>query len=177
MPETVKIPLTQGKTAIVNFEDYENIPVLKKKWFAKIDEKSGKYYALRYESKDKFGKRPVLYMHRVVVNAKETEDVDHWNHDTLDNRKNNLRRCSHAQNTKFKQKRKSTATSAFKGVRFRTDNGQKPWQSRISCDGKSYFLGHFKTEIEAAHAYDAAAKMFGDFALLNFPEAGAGEKN
>ena len=87
--------------------------------------------------------------------------VDHINHDTLDNRRSNLRICTHKQNLANRKKHK-LATSKYKGVR--RINRKTPWEAEIS--GK--YIGVFKTEKEAALAYNTKAKeLFDQYAYLN----------
>lgn len=93
--------------------------------------------------------------------------VDHINRDGLDNRRANLRPCTHSQNhgNAAKQRRKS-ATSRYKGVCWHRSRGW--WQATITVNGIGRYLGHYATEAAAAAAYNAAAREgFGDFALLN----------
>jgi len=111
-------------------------------------------------------------MHRLIAGAQPGEDVDHFNHNTLDNRQENLIRCTHKENTQRKQKRMLGASSPYKGVRrlnHRYPN--RPWQARICKDGVSQYLGNYATELEAARTYDAkAVELFGSRAVLNFPD-------
>jgi hypothetical protein len=92
--------------------------------------------------------------------------IDHRNCDGLDNRRSNLRFATHAQNTLNRRKKKN-AVSQFRGVWFYKGK----WGSQISSQGKRMFLGRFDNEIDAAKAYDEAARKYhGEFARLNFPE-------
>ena len=110
--------------------------------------------------------KPVL-MHRFIVNPREGYVVDHINGNKHDNRRGNLRECTHGENRQ--NSRKSRGTSRFKGVFWNTRRGK--WGAAISCEGKMIHLGSFTDEIEAAQAYDrAAVKYFGAFACLNFPQ-------
>ena len=93
--------------------------------------------------------------------------VDHINHDTLDNRRCNLRIC----NTKQNNANRRRLRPGYKGVEYSPKLSK--WRARIRANGKLIQLGCFTFAEDAARAYDcAAAYFFGDFAHLNFPRAG-----
>lgn len=153
-----RIPLTMGRFAIVDAEDY---PALAEyEWFAKS---AGSHvYAAR---KDK-GK--VLKMHREILNAPSHLLVDHIDHSGLNNRRANLRLATCAQNSR-NQKKTAMATSKYKGVCW--SRRYRKWAAQITADRKNYHLGYFNSETDAAHAYDKAAKkLHRAFAVLNFPD-------
>jgi len=160
--ETAKrIDLTQDYYTIVDEEDYERL-VAMGKWYA-LKKKHHVYAVRSVRLKEK---RPLFIMHRVIMEAKDGQIVDHINRDGLDNRKANLRICSHAENIR-NQIGHSMSFSKFKGV-VRHKNA---WQSQIGFAGKYIYLGRFENEVDAAKAYDEAAKdLHGEFARLNFPE-------
>jgi hypothetical protein len=108
------------------------------------------------------------YLHRAIMNCPKSMVVDHINGNTLDNRKSNLRICSKKENQYNQKKHKGNRHSKFKGVTFRKELKQKPWEAFIYKDYKSKRLGYFATEQEAALAYNKAAnKAYGEFAKLN----------
>ncbi len=154
------IPLSQGKVAIVDAEDY---PWLNKRnWYANRAKRT--YYA-RGTIKGKHAP-----MHRQILNAPPHLVVDHINRNGLDNRKSNLRLCTHFQNQRNRRPGRN-GSSKYKGVRW--SKRDKKFRAGITCNRKSYHLGMFESEIDAAKAYDnAAKKVFGEFAYLNFPEDG-----
>lgn len=100
--------------------------------------------------------------------------IDHIDGNPANNRLDNLRLATPAQNAHNSRKRtsKRASSSPFKGVFLasKTFPG-RPWRAVITQDGESIFLGFFATEVEAAQAYDAKAKeLRGEFARLNFPD-------
>ena len=109
-------------------------------------------------------------MHRIVLGLSDPSvHGDHRNHDRLDNRRENLRSCSHGDNMMNQQPR-GTGFSIYKGVTrvLPHVHRTKPWQASISARGKRHHLGYFYFERDAVLAYNAAAKeLHGDFACLN----------
>jgi len=109
-------------------------------------------------------------MHREVIHPPDHLFVDHINHNGLDNRKANIRPATHSQNN-FNRiiSTRGDLSSKYKGVAW--NKSKKKWQARIGIYGKRKHIGHFKDEIQAAKAYDKAAKKYhGEFASLNFPD-------
>jgi hypothetical protein len=157
-----RIPLTQGKYAIVDPEEYESLSRFK--WFAVKYRCS--FYAVRTESlKNPRHRRFNVKMHRQIMNLPEGNLVDHINHNGLDNRRTNLRIVSLEQNNWNTRKQAGKCTSQYKGVSKR--NGK--WRVHLTHKRKRYFLGCFDDEETAARAYDAKAKeVFGEYACLNF---------
>ena len=153
-----EIPLSRGLVALVDDEDFERLS--KFKWYA------SPAYAVR-NGKDADGKAMQIRMHREILNAKPDQEVDHVNRNGFDNRRENLRLCSHAENVRNRSSYKNNS-SGFKGVSFHKGTGK--WQARIRIDERLQHLGVHATAEEAARAYDAAAiEIHGKFASLNFP--------
>jgi len=160
-----RIPLTQGKYAIVDPEDYERLS--KHKWHA--NKGGATFYAVRWAPRKRQKKLTVIYMHRQVLNYPDSDFIDHINHNGRDNRKANLRPATRAQNNYNRKKYDNNSYSKYKGVSFKQKN--QIWTAQIGLNNKMLFLGYFKKEIDAAKAYDAAARKFHkEFAVLNFPQ-------
>lgn len=104
------------------------------------------------------------YLHREITNAPSDKVVDHINGDPSDNRRENLRVCTQAENLRNKKKPISGRKSKYKGVKPRLGK----FEASIG-KGESYrYIGTYETEIEAAVAYNVkAAELFGEFARLN----------
>jgi len=160
-----RIPLTQGKFAIVDPDDYETLN--KYKWH--VTKNANTFYAKRNPRVGRKGKAPPIYMHRQIINVPAGFVIDHINYNGLDNRKANLRLATRAQNNRHTRRTKKTGSSKYKGVSWY--NREKRWVVKITTDGITIPIGYFKDEIEAAKAYDRDAKKYhGEFAALNFPD-------
>ena len=160
------IPLTQGKFAIVDNEDY--IYLSKLKWH--IQKVKGLIYAKNcvYLGGGRNNQRSEnTFMHRLIMGASKGQQIDHINGNGLDNRKCNLRFCTQMGNNRNARCR-TPKSSKFKGVCVQ-NRIKKPWQASITVDYKQRWLGSYATQEEAAKAYDAAArKYYGEFACPNF---------
>ena len=159
-----RIPLTQGKYAIVDPDDYWHLS--KHKWYAA--KMNGCFYAVRgIVTKD--GKRRHLPIHRCIIKVPDNMFVDHINHNGLDNRKANLRPATHQQNVWNRKLVRKGSKSRYIGLQW--DKRSKKWQVNMRIDRQLRGFGSYTSEIEAAKAYDRAAKKHrGEFAVLNFPE-------
>ncbi len=156
-----KIKLTQGKYALVDDEDYEFLNQWK--WIA--DKGYNTYYATRREQVD--NKSVHIKMHRLIMDTKSGEMVDHINRNGLDNRKENLRNCNKQQN-RMNSIGNKNSSSIYKGITFRKSHNK--WEARIQINNKLIYLGLYSNKKSAAKMYDYMAdKHFKDFAVLNFP--------
>lgn len=109
-----------------------------------------------------------ITLHRFLVTSPPEYDIDHISGDKMDNRRKNLRICSHQKNM-FNQKLRSTNSSGYTGVSFSKSAGK--FEAYIHYCGKKINLGLFATAKEGAIARDKAAlQYFGEFAKLNFPQ-------
>ena len=149
------IPLSKGKHTIVDAEDYEWL--MQWKWMY-----STTGYAIRHMTVN--GKTKTIRMHRQILDVPIGLFADHINGNRTDNRRMNLRVCTHAENQH--NYRSYKGSSIYKGVAWDTD--REKWRALIKVNRKSFFLGRYATQEDAARAYNAAAlKYFGEFAQLN----------
>lgn len=144
-----KIKLTQGKYALVDDDDYEEAS--KHKW------------SFSHGYAKRSGPRPQslkIYMHRVIMEAKTGQMVDHINGNGLDNRKSNLRFCNKSTNGMNRGKNKNN-TSGYKGVSLCNDQKRrKKWMARICINRVWKQLGRFYTPQEASLAYQEASNKY-----------------
>lgn len=112
------------------------------------------------------GKYTLLRLHRLITDAPKGMCIDHINHNTLDNRKTNLRICTNAENQRNSRKHFDGITSKYKGVSWKKH--AKKFVAKIRYCGKDKHLGYFDNELDAAIAYNnAAIKYYGEYAKLN----------
>ena len=155
------IPLTKGKVAIVDDDMFEELSQYK--WYC-----DSYGYAVRTVS-SRPGKPKTIWMHRVICGTPAGMETDHINEKKLDNRRENLRRCTSAENRR-NIKKPTNNTSGYKGVNWLKRN--RKWRAEIKVNGKKKHLGCFDDLLAAAHAYDQAAReRFGIFAKTNFEAA------
>lgn len=114
-------------------------------------------------------------MHRFILEVEvpyPAVEVDHKNHNGLDNRKRNLRRATKAQNQYGRLKNTSKKSSRYKGVFYNpSPRGRKLWRVKIRFNGSLKSFGRYAREEEAARVYDEKAKeLFGARAKINFEE-------
>jgi hypothetical protein len=163
----ITLKLTQGKTAIIDESD-EALCVFT--WCA--HRMGNRYYAHR-NCPEKHGK--LISMHRTILECMLSrallpgEEVDHIDHDGLNNSRSNLRLVSRSQNNANQRKRRN-CSSRFKGVCWNKQH--KKWKVEIAFEYRHMYVGCFDDEVDAARAYDRSAKkIFTTFCNLNFPEA------
>ena len=165
------INLTQGYKAQVDEDMFECLN--QNKWFAVVSGRTHNHvYACRKV------KRKRRWLSHVVMGVsseflkKNGLVVDYINHDTLDNRRCNLRLATKSQdqmNTiglKKRVNKRQTPTSSFKGVSWSTRYGL--WKASIHVDNKEIYLGRYVDEREAARMYNCATLFYyKEYATLN----------
>lgn len=161
-----EIQLTQDKVALVDNADFELASRFK--WYLL---KAGRlHYAIccMYMGMiDGKGKTVSMTLHRLIMRPQQGMEVDHRDHDGLNCQRSNMRVCTHSQNIANERKCERPRTSQYKGVYWNME--RKKWRTEIRINGTKQWLGYFTSEIEAAKAYDIAAKEhFGEFSCTNF---------
>lgn len=131
------VQLTRGKVALVNDQDF--LRVSERSWNAQPLGKT--WYAQ--------DGRERVRMHRLIMGAKPGEIVDHINGNGLDNRRSNLRICTHRQNIINRRGANSNSKSGVRGVYW--CKRAKRWAADVSF-GKSRMSRVFKNKTAAARA-------------------------
>ena len=139
------------------FFDIEDLPIIQSRTNWYVDKggylTSSYYYA---------GIRRIVRFHRIVMHAGPDQYVDHKNRKRYDNRKNNLRCCSYAENNRNRGLR-STNQSGITGVSF--DKRRNKWTASITFNNKKLFIGRFESKEAAISArLKKEIDLFGDFA-------------
>lgn len=137
-----EINLSRGLTSKVDEGDVEFLS--RWRWHAK-DRGDGKFYAVRKVTVG--GRRVTVPMARMVAGVAEGE-IDHINGDTLDNRRENLRACSHKQNM-LNRRARHGGGSQFRGVSWYRPSGM--WVAHFRRE----YVGYYLDEFDAAQAYNA----------------------
>lgn len=108
-----------------------------------------------------------LTMQELILGKDSSREIDHIDHNQLNNQRNNLRYATRSQNTANRRRFKNN-TSGYIGVAYHTRLDK--YQAYVSKDKQIHFVGTFNTAIEAAKARDEKAKeLHGEFSSLNFP--------
>lgn len=161
------IPLTQGKVAIVDAEDFERVS--RHSWhYHAANRTNTKWYArARIDGN-------MVLLHRFILGVPPDKVTDHRNRDGLDCRRQNIRICTRSQNACNVAARRTNKTG-FKGVQMVKD-GRYVVMLRVKDPlaprgQRDYYGGIFETAEAAARAHDAlAAQYHREFASLNFPD-------
>lgn len=159
-----EIHLTNGGVTLVDLEDFEKLSL--HGWYKAWNRPTRSYYAIRSVWIPEEKKVTTVRMHREILGLKrfDKRQGDHENHDTLDNRRFNLRLATNSQNTR-NQHRRADNTSGYKGVHLHSQSGK--WRAVIMSNGDSKSLGLFHTREQAYEAYCAAAgRIHREFAML-----------
>lgn len=148
-PGTIEIQLTQGQITIIDAQDWD----LVKNYRWCLSSKRHLKYAITPQN---------IKMHRLILTVPMGKFVDHIDHNPLNNRRNNLRECTNAENNRNSRIRNDN-TSGFKGVYY--DKTKQRFRAIIKINDKQIHVGYFRTPEEASKSYkQAAIKYHGEFA-------------
>lgn len=142
--------VSTGETFTFDAEDFERI-------------RDTTWY--RCNSGNYIGDRSGYCIHRRIMNAPVGYEVDHINHDPLDNRKSNLRICTHREN-QYNQPLQRNNTSGASGVSYYPP--RRKYRARIKYDQQEIHLGYFTSFLEAVQARNEAMRcLFGEYGVYN----------
>lgn len=153
-----RIKLTQSKFALIDKKDFNRIKNYK--WCVCHLERRQCYAVSRINGK-------VIPMHRFLLNLTNPKiQSDHKDGNGLNNQRYNIRIATNQQNSMNQRLQLRPKSSKYKGVTW--DKNRNKWMTKIKFNQKGIHLGRFKTQEEAALAYNKKAKeLFGKFANLN----------
>jgi hypothetical protein len=155
------LPASKGYFFIVDAGRYEEL--MGHRWYAHLEERSGKVYAVRHQQMVGGKRPPQVALHRHVLPPPPNKTVDHKNGNSLDNRQSNLRPATMLQ--QIQNRRKHKRGLKYKGVY------SSRYKAGITYYGRGLCLGTYSAMENAALAYDCAARiLFSEFANLNFPD-------
>ena len=137
-----EIPLSMGKVALVDTEDYELLSSMP--WHYTKSTNTG------YARNTGIGKES-LYMHNFLMKTPKGMQTDHIDGNGLNNRKANLKIVTYSENQQKAQLRVDNK-SGIKGISFHKK--QKVWMAHKKINNKNNFLGSFKDKNDAINAYN-----------------------
>jgi hypothetical protein len=153
-----QIPLSQGKFALVDDDDYSNL--IQYNWYYIKDCRTG--YAVRHNENNH---DLLIRMHGQIIRAPKGKMVDHIDGNGCNNQKYNLRVCTRLENAKNRIKSNNNS-SGYTGVRWM--KSCRKWVARITVDCRLIYLGIFPDINDAIDAYTTAAiKYHGKFNSLH----------
>lgn len=136
--------------------DIEDLPIIKSRIWG-IDKDGYLVHSYFY-----FGQLRFVRFHRLIMDVKPAQIVDHINRNRADNRKNNLRVCERTENDRNRGLY-ATNTSGITGIHY--DKKRNKWVASITYNCKRLFIGRFDFKEEAVKArLIKEVKLFKDFA-------------
>lgn len=172
--DTVKILIVNKKgeifESLIDLEDFEKVNSYTGSFCATWAENTNGFYAIMTIYYGKINgkyKNNTIRLHRIVMNCTDSKSfIDHINHNTLDNRKANLRLTSNNKNSKNRKGKNTNNKSGYRNVTWLKNENK--WMVQLQINGKNTRLATFDDVDEAGKfAEDARKKYYGEFAGLN----------
>ena len=154
-----------GETYEVLYDECDRELIESRTWFICMGHTGNPYVAGEFRQED--GKFKQMKLHKVIMNPPKGKEVDHISHNTLDNRRENLRICTRAENQRNRRRLVKGKYSDYRGVSQKTIHGTTYWTAQVCVNGKK-IQRYLKTEFEAPIMYNKLAlEHFKEFAILN----------
>jgi len=151
--------------SIIDTEDLKKVLSNKGKWYAKYDSHIKGFYAVCsiYNRTPKHGKNTTMRLSKFLVNCPHNKSIDHINHNTLDDRKSNLRVIDATLNSMNRKSKNSNNKSGYRNVCLIKNK----WVVQLQINKKNTILGRFDYgELDEAgqFAETMRQKYYGDYA-------------
>ena len=153
--------------AIIDLDDLERVINFPYTWFAKFNKSIDGYYAAASQYHPELKRARPIHLHQFIMNTTEN-NVDHINHNPLDDRKSNLRVITVKQNSRYREGKNKNNKSGYRNVCW--DKSYKQWKVQLQVDGKGKILGMFpedKLEEAGRFAEKMRQKYYGEYAGFN----------
>ena len=150
--------------AIIDLEDLDRVINFPYTWYARYHKNIDGYYAAVSMYLPELKRATPVYLHQFIMNTTEN-NVDHINHNTLDDRKSNLRKLTVEQNSKYREGKNRNNKSGYRNVCWHSSRNR--WVVQLQVDGKNKVLGTFKEdELEKAGKFEEEMrqKYYGEYA-------------
>lgn len=156
---------------VISLEDYQKVSEFPYSWHSYYNIHNRSYYAIaceRYMNDEGKMVGRTVWLEAFLLNPNKIKDVqvDHQNHDTLDNRRENLRYLNRQQNGSHRSGKNNNNTSGYRNVCW--DKRKEKWIVQLQIDGKNKVLGTFDDVHEAGKfAEEKRKEIYGEFAGKN----------
>lgn len=151
-------------TTIIDLDDLEKIIGFEYKWCAAWRKKINGYYAISTQYIGIIDGKPkykTTYLHRYIMGVERYIDVDHYNHNTLDNRKENLQTKARSKNAKNRIGKNTNNKSGYRNVCW--DKIKEQWMVQLQIDGRNTRLGSFDdVNVAGEYAKEMRQKYYGE---------------
>ena len=150
--------------AIIDLEDLDRVINFPYTWFARYHKNIDGYYAAVSMYLPELKRATPVYLHQFIMNSTENH-IDHINHNTLDDRKSNLRELTVEQNSRYREGKNKNNTSGYRNVAW--SKSEQKWIVQLQVNGKNKRLGKFpKEQLEEAgkFAEEMRQKYYGEYA-------------